>query len=83
MAPTQPAPAKAAAKGAVPTATSRRARQSEAAVSEAPRTTRRKVREGIVVSNGMEKTAVVVVIEQRPPRPLRQDRAAHQAPLCP
>lgn len=28
------------------------------------RTTRRKVREGIVVSNGMEKTAVVVVIER-------------------
>lgn len=28
------------------------------------RATRRKVREGIVVSNGMEKTAVVVVIER-------------------
>jgi small subunit ribosomal protein S17 len=65
-APTQSAPpAKAAAKAA----TSRRAVQSAAAGSEAPRTTRRKVREGIVVSNGMEKTAVVVVIERvRHPR---------------
>ncbi len=65
----QPAPAKAAAKGAASTATSRRASQAAPAGSEAPRTTRRKVREGIVVSNGMEKTAVVVVIERvRHPR---------------
>ncbi len=36
---------------------------------EPARTTRRKVREGIVVSNGMEKTAVVVIIERvRHPR---------------
>ncbi len=66
---TQPAPAKAAAKGAAQTATSRRASQAAPASSEAPRTTRRKVREGIVVSNGMDKTAVVVVIERvRHPR---------------
>ena len=66
---TQPVPAKAAAKGAAQTAPSRRASQAAPASSEAPRTTRRKVREGIVVSNGMEKTAVVVVIERvRHPR---------------
>jgi small subunit ribosomal protein S17 len=66
---TQPAPAKAAAKEAAPTPMSRRASQAAPASSEAPRTTRRKVREGIVVSNGMEKTAVVVVIERvRHPR---------------
>jgi small subunit ribosomal protein S17 len=36
---------------------------------DAARTSRRKVREGIVVSNGMEKTAVVAVIERvRHPR---------------
>jgi small subunit ribosomal protein S17 len=40
-----------------------------AAGDAAARTSRRKVREGIVVSNGMEKTAVVVIIERvRHPR---------------
>ena len=42
---------------------------TETAAAQDGRTTRRKVREGIVVSNGMEKTAVVVVIERvRHPR---------------
>jgi small subunit ribosomal protein S17 len=68
-----PAPAKAAAKAATPAAKSapapKRPRPAAEAATEAPRTSRRKVREGIVVSNGMEQTAVVVVIERvRHPR---------------
>ena len=43
--------------------------QPAPAAGDAGRTSRRKVREGTVVSNGMEKTAVVVVIERvRHPR---------------
>ena len=45
--------------------------------------TRRKVREGIVVSTKMDKTAVVAVIDRVRHPPLRQDGAAHQAPLRP
>ena len=67
---TQPAPAKAAAKAAAPTADVPGAAEPGCPrSSEAPRTTRRKVREGIVISNAMEKTAVVVIIERvRHPR---------------
>ena len=35
-----------------------------AAAAAAPRAARRKVREGVVVSNGMDKTAVVAVVER-------------------
>jgi small subunit ribosomal protein S17 len=68
-----PVPAKVAAQTATPAAKSapapKRPRRATEAVTDAPRTSRRKVREGIVVSNGMEKTAVVVVIERvRHPR---------------
>jgi small subunit ribosomal protein S17 len=64
-------PAKAAAP-AKPAPESRRpspAASTKKAADEAGRTSRRKVREGLVVSNGMEKTAVVVIIERvRHPR---------------
>jgi small subunit ribosomal protein S17 len=64
------APAKATAKATAPTAAAKSPRAGKAAAGTEPaRTTRRKVREGTVVSNGMEKTAVVVVIERvRHPR---------------
>jgi small subunit ribosomal protein S17 len=62
------APAKPAAKS--PRARAQRTGEPAAAGSPAePRTGRRKVREGIVISNSMEKTAVVAIIERvRHPR---------------
>jgi small subunit ribosomal protein S17 len=61
-------PAKPAAKA--PKEHARRAGEPSAAGGAAePRTGRRKVREGIVISNSMEKTAVVAIIERvRHPR---------------
>ena len=62
------APAKAAAP-AKPAAQTKPSAHPAPAAGDAARTSRRKVREGTVVSNGMEKTAVVVVIERvRHPR---------------
>jgi small subunit ribosomal protein S17 len=62
------APAKAAAK--TPNVHARRPGEPSAVDGVAePRTGRRKVREGIVISNSMEKTAVVAIIERvRHPR---------------
>jgi small subunit ribosomal protein S17 len=64
------APTKAAAKATAQPAVTKAPRPSKTAAGAEPaRTTRRKVREGTVVSSGMEKTAVVVVIERvRHPR---------------
>ena len=64
------APAKATAKATTQPAAAKAPRPSKTAAGAEPaRTTRRKVREGTVVSSGMEKTAVVVVIERvRHPR---------------
>jgi len=72
------APAKAAAAKAVapakpvakaPKAARRPGEPSAAGSAVEPRTGRRKVREGIVISNSMEKTAVVAIIERvRHPR---------------
>jgi small subunit ribosomal protein S17 len=61
--------AAAPAAAAPATPTTAREEPGPAQAGDAPRTSRRKVREGIVVSSGMEKTAVVVVIERvRHPR---------------
>ena len=43
----------------------------------------RKVREGLVTSNGMDKTAVVTVIDRRAPPAVRQDDGTHQEALRP
>ena len=43
--------------------------------------TRRKVREGIVVSTKMDKTVVVAVVDRVRHRRYQQDDAAHEAPL--
>jgi small subunit ribosomal protein S17 len=59
------APAKSAPGAKRPDQPARTAKTAD----DAGRTSRRKVREGLVVSNGMEKTAVVVIIERvRHPR---------------
>jgi small subunit ribosomal protein S17 len=61
--------AKAASSKAASGSASGRSGKAPAPPGDAPRTTKRKVREGTVVSNGMEKTAVVVVFERvRHPR---------------
>jgi small subunit ribosomal protein S17 len=64
------APAKPAAKAPKePTAARPRVRAAAESGADEPRTGRRKVREGIVISNAMEKTAVVAIIERvRHPR---------------
>ena len=74
-APAAPAKAAAPARAATPAQSAPEAKRpsppapTRTAANEAARTSRRKVREGIVVSNGMEKTAVVVIIERvRHPR---------------
>jgi small subunit ribosomal protein S17 len=62
---TQPAPAAAPDRSTGDTATGERQRASgEAATSTARQRAARKVREGVVVSNGMDKTAVVAVVER-------------------
>jgi small subunit ribosomal protein S17 len=72
--PAKPAAAKAAAPAKPASKTSKAhvrqpAEPSAAAGAAEPRTGRRKVREGIVISNSMEKTAVVAIIERvRHPR---------------
>jgi small subunit ribosomal protein S17 len=61
--------AKAAPSSATPAAKPRQASAAAPKAGEGARTTRRKVREGTVISNRMEKTAVVIVIERvRHPR---------------
>jgi small subunit ribosomal protein S17 len=64
------APAKPAAKASkAPAAARPRVRPAVESGAAEPRTGRRKVREGIVISNAMEKTAVVAIIERvRHPR---------------
>ena len=43
----------------------------------------RKVREGLVVSDKMQSTVVVAVVEPRPSPPVRQDGPAHHPALRP
>ena len=54
----------------------------EETAAQAPRRSR-KTREGLVVSDKMQATVVVAVDRAGPPRPLRQDGAAHPQALCP
>ncbi len=66
--PAQDVPAAAGTAAAVPTAAAKARPPAKAvappATPKEPRSTRRKVREGIVASNAMDKTAVVLVVER-------------------
>jgi len=65
----QAAPAAAAAKTAAPAAKATKAAAPVAEATDGPRPNRRKVREGLVVSDAMSATVVVAVIERvRHPR---------------